>query len=126
MATVTLLKSKIHRATVTAADLHYEGSISICPKLMQTANIYEYEKVTILNIENGNRFDTYAIKSENKGEIKINGAAARLTQPGDHVIILTYINEEDDKAMFHKPTIVLVNSKNQAKKERKDEFEVVI
>ena len=87
----TVLKSKIHRATVTQADLHYEGSITIDPHLMDAADILPFEQVQVLDVDNGARLTTYAIEGErDSGQICINGAAARLVSPGDTVIILTY------------------------------------
>ena len=109
-----LLKSKIHRATVTEADLHYIGSITIDEALMEAANIYEYEKVQILNITNGNRLDTYAIKGERgSGCIKINGAAAHHVNINDLIIIVSYCNLEANELEEHHPSIVHVNSNNK-------------
>ena len=109
-----LLKSKIHRATVTEADLHYIGSITIDEALMEAANIYEYEKVQILNITNGNRLDTYAIKGERgSGCIKINGAAAHHVNVDDLIIIVSYCNLEVNELEKHNPSIVHVNSNNK-------------
>ena len=107
-----LLKSKIHRATVTEACLDYEGSISIDTQLMQSAGIVNYEKVHVLNITNGNRLETYAIPSTQKGHICINGAAAHLVSPGDLVIIVSYGQVEIDKASAYVPKIVYVDHKN--------------
>ena len=92
-----MLKSKIHRATVTAADLHYVGSISIDPVLLEAADILEHEQVTVLDVDNGARFETYAIVG-GPGEICLNGAAARLVQVGDTVILLTYGDYEEPRA----------------------------
>src|SRR6185369_10068012 len=89
-----MMKSKIHRATVTGADLHYVGSISLDPSLMELADIREWEQVAILDIDNGARFETYAIVGE-PGEVCLNGAAARLVQAGDRVIVITYAEYED-------------------------------
>src|SRR5213082_3914937 len=89
-----MMKSKIHRATVTGADLHYIGSVSLDPELMQLADIREHEQVAILDIDNGARFETYAIVGE-RGQVQLNGAAARLVHPGDKVIVLTYADYED-------------------------------
>lgn len=115
---LTLLKGKIHRATVTGCDLHYEGSITIDPALLQTANILPYEQVDVLNINNGARFTTYAIKGKKpgSGEIVINGAAARLVQKGDLVIICAFGRMEEKDAKKHKPKIVMVDAKNRVKK----------
>ena len=89
-----MMKSKIHRATVTGADLHYIGSVSLDPELMKLADIREHEQVAILDIDNGARFETYAIAGES-GEVCLNGAAARLVQPGDKVIVITYADYDE-------------------------------
>ena len=100
----TVLKSKIHRATVTDADLHYEGSISIDEKLMEEANMLPYEKVDIYNINNGERFSTYIITGErNSGIMCLNGAAARRVAKGDLIIIATFAVVEDEEARVWKP-----------------------
>ncbi len=109
---VQLLKSKIHRATVTCANLNYQGSISIDRALCQRANILEWERVDIYNVTNGARLSTYVIYGE-PGEITLNGAAARCVQPGDKVIIATYAMMDTQEAAAHQPTIVLVDDKNQ-------------
>ncbi len=110
----TMLKSKIHRARVTQVDLDYEGSITIDKSLMEASNILQFERVAVLNINNGARFSTYVIEGEaNSGVIGINGAAARLVAKGDIVIILTYCQVPDSEAMFMTPTIVKVDSKNR-------------
>ena len=109
---VHLLKSKIHRATVTCANLNYQGSISIDRALCQRANILEWERVDIYNVTNGARLSTYVIYGE-PGEITLNGAAARCVQPGDKVIIATYAMMDVQEAVAHQPTIVLVDDKNQ-------------
>ncbi len=109
-----MLKSKIHRATVTDANINYVGSITIDSKLMKAADIIEYEQVHVLNINNGARFTTYAIEGkEGSGEICLNGAAARLCVKGDLVIILTYTDVPDIQLKDYKPHIVLVNEKNE-------------
>lgn len=114
-----ILKSKIHRATVTDADLHYEGSISIDEKLLEAANILPYEKVAIYNISNGERFSTYAIKGKrNSGTICLNGAAARKASKDDLIIIATYVLVTEDEAKKWTPKCVLVDSKNKIKKSR--------
>ncbi len=111
---VRALKSKIHRAVVTDANIDYVGSISIDKKLMEKANLLEYEKVQILNITNGNRLDTYVIEGEkNSGEICINGAAAHLVSPEDLVIIVSYCDINHDDLKVHKPTVVHVNDRNE-------------
>jgi len=106
-----MLKSKIHRARVTDVNVDYEGSITVDKKLMEEADILPYERVEVLDINNGARFDTYAIEGE-KGEICINGAAARLALKGDIVIILTYCHVEDDEAHNIAPKLVYVDDKN--------------
>jgi aspartate 1-decarboxylase len=108
-----MLKSKIHRATVTGADLHYIGSISIDPELLARADIREHEQVAVLDIDNGARFETYAIEGE-PGEVCVNGAAARLVAPGDRVIVLTYADYEDAELDGYEPTVVHVDPANRA------------
>ena len=109
----TMLKSKIHRARVTDANIDYEGSITIDSKLMAKADILPYEQVHVLNINNGARFTTYAIEGEaNSGAICLNGAAARLAVKGDIVIILTYTQVPDEQLKNYKPRVVHVNEKN--------------
>ncbi len=108
-----MLKSKIHRATVTGADLHYEGSITIDPVLMEAADIYENEFVDIWNVNYGTRFSTYAIAGQpGSGTICINGAAARLVSRGDLVIIASWQEMADAEAKAHKPKLVFVDEKN--------------
>lgn len=110
----TMLKSKIHRARVTRVDLDYEGSITIDRALMEASDILPFEKVEVLNINNGARFSTYAIEGEaNSGMIGINGAAARLVAKGDMVIILSYYHVPDDEAIGMTPCIVRVDSQNR-------------
>ncbi len=106
-----MLKSKIHRARVTDANIGYEGSISIDKKLMLEADILPYEQVHVLDVDNGARFTTYAIEG-GSGEICINGAAARLAAIGDTVIILSYCHVEEDEARNFTPKLVYVDSKN--------------
>jgi aspartate 1-decarboxylase len=108
-----MLKSKIHRATVTGADLHYVGSISIDPELLARADIREHEQVAVLDIDNGARFETYAIVGE-PGEVCVNGAAAHLVSPGDRVIVLTYADYEDAELDIYEPTVVHVDTANRA------------
>ena len=111
---VKLLKSKIHRAVVTQADLDYVGSISIDTALLNAAGLYEFEKVHVLDITNGARLETYVISApENSGEICINGAAAHLIKPEDKVIIAAYCSMDNEKALNHKPKIVHVDSNNK-------------
>jgi aspartate 1-decarboxylase len=108
-----VLKSKIHRATVTDANLNYNGSITIDPVLLKLADIQEFEKVYIVNINNGQRFETYAIKGKpESGEICVNGAAARLVHVGDIVIIMTYAFLDARELQGHQPKIVKVDAKN--------------
>ncbi|HEX74977.1 MAG TPA: aspartate 1-decarboxylase [Dehalococcoidia bacterium] len=118
----TMLKSKIHRARVTEVNVDYEGSITIDKCLMEAADILPYERVEVLNISNGARFDTYAIEGDrNSGEICINGAAARLVAKGDIVIILTFQQVSDDEATTVIPKLVYVDSANrilESKRER--------
>lgn len=111
---LTLLKCKIHRATVTDADLNYEGSISICPELMARAGLVPFERVDIYDINNGERFSTYVIEGRPR-QIGLNGAAARLVHPGDLVIIAAYCVVDAAEASTHKPSIVLVDGENRAK-----------
>jgi aspartate 1-decarboxylase len=112
----TLLKSKIHRATVTDANVDYEGSITIDRDLMDLADLQEYEQVHIYNITNGSRFSTYVIEGERKsGDICINGAAAHLAKSGDLVIIANYASYSENEASLHKPKLVYVNDDNSLK-----------
>jgi len=111
---IKFLKSKIHRAKVTDANLDYEGSITIDQSLMEAAGLYKYEKVHVLNITNGERVETYVIVApRGSKEICINGAAAHLIRPNDRVIILSYCSLDDDEIVQHKPTVVKVNNKNE-------------
>lgn len=112
--TISMLKAKIHRATVTDANLNYEGSISICPKLIEAAGLRIFETVDIYNINNGARFTTYVIKG-NTGEICLNGAAARMVHRGDLVIIANYAQYTEQEADKHEPKVVFVDEKNQIK-----------
>lgn len=108
------LFSKIHRATVTDANLNYVGSITIDEALMKASNIKEWQKVEILDVNNGERFQTYVIKGQpNSGCICLNGAAARKVQPGDKVIIVSYTYLTSDEIEKHKPTVVMVDDKNK-------------
>lgn len=112
--TVNMLKSKIHRATVKQAELQYVGSITIDEALMEAAGIFEYEKVQIVDIENGNRFETYVIAGEREsGMICLNGAAARQVAVGDHVILMCYAQMTPEEAANHHPKVVFVDDKNQ-------------
>ena len=112
---LTMLKGKIHRATVTQAALDYVGSITIDEDLLDAAGILEYEMVQIVDVENGNRFETYTIAGERgSGMICLNGAAARCVQVGDHVIIMCYCSIDSNEAKEHKPKVVFVDDKNNA------------
>jgi aspartate 1-decarboxylase len=106
-----MMKSKIHRATVTDANLDYVGSISLDPELMGLADILEFEQVTVLDIDNGARFETYAIVG-GPGEVCLNGAAARLVQRGDKVIVITYADYDEAELADYEPTIVHVDAQN--------------
>ncbi len=108
----TMLKSKIHRAKVTDANLEYEGSVSIDPKLCDAAQICEFEQVEIYNCNAGTRLSTYVIYGS-EGEICLNGAAARLVQKGDLVIICSYVQMQEDEIKTHKPSLVFVNADNK-------------
>lgn len=108
-----MLKSKIHRARVTDANIDYEGSIAIDRELLAAADILPYEQVDVLNVNNGARFTTYAIEGE-KGEVCINGAAARLAAKGDIVLILTYCHVEEEQAHGFSPRLVYVDENNAA------------
>lgn len=109
-----MLKSKIHRARVTEANLDYEGSITIDRTLMEAADIVPYEQVHVLDVNNGARFTTYAIEGESdSGVICVNGAAARLVSKGDTVIILTYTNVEEKDLIDYHPRLVYVNAQNK-------------
>lgn len=110
---LSMLKSKIHRATVTEAKLNYVGSITIDSNLMKEANIIEYEKIQVVNINNGSRIETYVIAGESgSGVICLNGAAARYAQAGDKVILMTYCEMEEEEAKLHKPIVVFVKEDN--------------
>jgi len=116
-----MLKSKIHRATVTGADLHYEGSITIDKDLMEAADIIPYEAVCIWDVDNGSRFETYAIEGERgSGVICINGAAARMVAPRDLVIIASFVSMENEEAIRHEPKLVFVDDKNRILPTRKE------
>lgn len=110
---ITMLKAKIHRAKVTQADLNYVGSITIDEELLIKSGILEYEKVTVVDIDNGNRFETYAIKGEkNSGIICVNGAAARLVREGDKIIIICYCHLKNTEVSMHHPIVLLMNEDN--------------
>jgi aspartate 1-decarboxylase len=110
---VTMLKSKIHRATVTDANLNYAGSLTLDPLLMEAGDMLENERVQVLNINTGVRFETYIIPGKRRsGVVCLNGAAARLGHPGDLIIAITYAQMDVDEAKKHVPKIVHVNEKN--------------
>ncbi|HXR13501.1 MAG TPA: aspartate 1-decarboxylase [Solirubrobacteraceae bacterium] len=110
----TMLKSKIHRATVTDCDLHYVGSITIDPLLLEAADVLAHEQVAVVDIDNGARFETYAIAGERgSGEIKLNGAAARLVHRGDRVIVISYASYNAAELAAYSPRVVHVDSDNQ-------------
>ncbi len=112
-----LCKSKIHRATVTDANLAYEGSITLDPVLMEAADLLPYEQVHVLDVDNGARFETYAITgSRGSGEVVLNGAAARLVQPGDTVIILSYADYEEAELAAFEPKMIFVDRQNRIRR----------
>jgi aspartate 1-decarboxylase len=112
----TMLQSKIHRATVTEADLHYEGSCAIDQDLLEAADIRQFQQIDIYNVTNGERFTTYAIRGERgSGIISVNGAAARKAMVGDVVIIATYVGVEELQVSTHRVKIVLVDEHNKVK-----------
>src|SRR2546421_12838844 len=108
-----MLKSKIHRATVTDSDLHYVGSISVDPELLDAADIREHEQVQVVDIDNGARFETYTIAGRRgSGEIKVNGAAARLVHTGDTVIVISYASYSEAELASYEPRVVHVDADN--------------
>ncbi len=117
-----MLKSKIHRATVTGADLHYEGSVTIDRDLMDAADIISYEKVAVWNVTNGSRLETYAIEGERgSGVICLNGAAARLVAPRDLVIIASFVTMDNAEALAYEPKLVFVDEENRMLPTRKED-----
>lgn len=123
----TMMKSKLHRATVTEANLHYVGSITIDEDLMDAADLWENEKVQIVNNNNGVRLETYVIKGpRGTGVICLNGAAARLVQPGDKVIIISYAGMTNEEARGYKPTIVILDENNRPLESLSQEIHSVI
>jgi aspartate 1-decarboxylase len=109
-----MLKSKIHRATVTDANLHYVGSITIDPDLLDAADMLEYEQVAVVDIDNGARFETYTINGRRgSGDMCLNGAAARLVQPGDRIIVISYADYDDAELEDYEPRIVHVDTANR-------------
>ncbi len=114
MMLVTMMKAKLHRATVTQADLHYEGSIAIDHDLLDAAGIYPHEQVDVLNINNGARFTTYAIAAPRGSKtFGVNGAAARLVQKSDRIIVVTYCQMPAEEARNYAPGVVLLNDENE-------------
>ena len=109
---LTLLKSKIHRASVTKTELSYVGSVSVCPDLMRAAGLLPYEKVLIVDVDNGARLETYCIEAGERGEICLHGAAARLAAKGDKVIIMAFASMAPEEAKAHRPKVVFVDSAN--------------
>jgi aspartate 1-decarboxylase len=115
-----MLRAKLHRATVTEADLHYEGSCGIDEDLMDAADMREYEAIDLYNVQNGERFSTYIIKApRGSGTISLNGAAARKAHVGDLLIICTYAPMSDAEVREYKPKVVLLDEKNRVKEIRK-------
>ena len=112
--TRTMLKSKIHRATVTDSDLHYVGSITVDPDLLQAADILEHEQVHVVDVDNGSRFETYTIAGERgSGEMKVNGAAARLVHRGDTIIVISYAQYTREEMEHYEPRVVHVDRENR-------------
>jgi len=115
-----MLRAKLHRVTVTQADLHYEGSCGIDEDLLEAADMKEFEKIDLYNVQNGERFSTYIIKGRRgSGEISLNGAAARRAHIGDHLIICTYAPMTEEQIATYKPKIILVDEKNGIKEIKK-------
>ena len=115
----TMLKSKIHRVTVTHSELQYEGSCAIDETLLEAADIREYQQIDIYNVTNGERFTTYAIRAERgSGVISVNGAAARKAAPGDILIIASYARYDDEELKTFKPDLVYVDERNRIKRQR--------
>ncbi len=111
---ITMLKSKLHRATVTRSELGYEGSCAIDSAILDLSGIKEYEQIQIYNVNNGARFTTYAISAEaGSGVFSVNGAAARLACPGDLIIVCAYASFNEQEASEHKPTLIYFNDKNE-------------
>ena len=108
------MKSKIHRATITSADLHYEGSLTVDEDLLDAADLVEYEEIQVVNVNNGSRFSTYVIPGpRGSGVIQLNGAAARLGMPGDLVILISYAVFDQKEAERHNPRVVFVDAQNR-------------
>ncbi|MCI9413993.1 MAG: aspartate 1-decarboxylase [Clostridiales bacterium] len=113
---IEMLKSKIHRATITDADIQYEGSITISADLIEQADIREYEKVLVVDVNNGARFETYVIQTDKPGVICVNGAAARLVSIGDKVIIMSFCFCEEILQKDYRPRVVILDERNCVKK----------
>jgi len=114
---LTLCKSKIHRARVTEAELYYEGSLTVDSVLLKAANILPYEKIQVVNVNNGERFETYTIPGKpESGTVCLNGPAARLGNVDDEIIIISYAEFPEDEAKEYEPTVVLVDQKNKIRK----------
>jgi aspartate 1-decarboxylase len=110
----TMLKSKIHRATVTDCDLHYVGSITVDPELLEAADISEFEQVAVVDVDNGARFETYTIPGERgSGDMKVNGAAARLVHHGDTIIVISYGGYDPEELEHYRPRVVHVSARNE-------------
>jgi aspartate 1-decarboxylase len=115
---ITVLKSKIHAATVTESDLAYTGSLTVDSSLLKAAGLYKYEKVQVVNINNGARFETYLIEGEaDSGVICLNGACARLGEVGDKVIVMAYIDILEESISSYEPRILIMNESNRVLKE---------
>ncbi len=113
---ITMFKSKLHQLKVTEANLHYEGSITIDAELLEKTGILPYEKVQVLNITNGNRLETYTIEGKRGSRVCcLNGAAARLTEVGDRIIVISYAEMSPEEAQKHKPKVVIVDENNEPK-----------
>ena len=122
----TMLKSKIHRARVTDANLHYEGSITLDPLLMEAADLLPYEQVQLLDVDNGARLETYVIEGERgSGQVVVNGAAARLIHQGDVIIIVSYVTVPDEKARRIEPRLVYVDEANRVVRTRGEQGRTV-
>jgi len=120
-----MLKSKIHRATVTDCDLHYAGSITIDSELMSAADLLPHELVHVLDVDNGERFETYVIEGRpGCGDVQVNGAAARLVQRGDRVIIVAYGQYDEEELAAHRPRVVHVDTENEVVRVNADPAEV--
>ena len=110
----SMCKSKIHRAVLTGAELHYQGSLTVDQELMDRADLREYERVQVVNVNNGSRLETYVIAGKRgSGVMQLNGAAARLGMPGDHVIVISYAQYDDGELKGYEPKVVFVDAKNR-------------